>query len=273
MPWVGTIVHSGPFRQASPGIKSALPTIGKSIVRYLHAHTDTYVRSVEAPIHSQAGLVKQPVLKNNFSKVPNLPSPVISNVLNTELIEYDSVLRKHLVSGFQYGFRLGTLGEAPSLIWKNHKSATGNPVKVFEKLAKASLKKRIAGPFKNPPLENFTCSSLGLVPTSEYGKFRLIHDLSFPKSNSVNSNIPPENSVVQYDGIDTVIKLVKKFGRNCKLAKCDIEDAFRIVCVHPSDYHLLGFTWNHYFYYDRCLPMGTSSSRQIFENFPVPFNG
>ena len=45
MPWVGTIVHSGPFGQASPGIKSALPTIGKSIVRYLHAHTDTYVRS------------------------------------------------------------------------------------------------------------------------------------------------------------------------------------------------------------------------------------
>ena len=76
MPCVGTIVHSGPVGQASPGIKSALPTIGKSIVRYLHAHTGTYVRSVEAPIHSQAALVKQPVLKNNFSKLPNLPSPV-----------------------------------------------------------------------------------------------------------------------------------------------------------------------------------------------------
>ena len=60
-------------------------------------------------------------------------------------------------------------------------------------------------------------------------------------------------------------KLIKKFGRNCKLAKCDIEDAFRIVCVHPSDYHLFGFTWNHYFYYDRCLPMGASSSCHIFE--------
>jgi hypothetical protein len=61
------------------------------------------------------------------------------------------------------------------------------------------------------------------------------------------------------------------WGRNCKLAKCDIEDAFRIVCVHPSDYHLLGFTWNHYFYYDRCLPMGTSSSRQSFENVSCTF--
>jgi hypothetical protein len=34
-------------------------------VRYPHAHNDTYVRSVEAPTHYQAALVKQPVLKNN----------------------------------------------------------------------------------------------------------------------------------------------------------------------------------------------------------------
>jgi hypothetical protein len=51
IPWVGTIGHSGPFGQASPVKTSALPIIGKSIVMYLHAHTDTYVRSVGAPIH------------------------------------------------------------------------------------------------------------------------------------------------------------------------------------------------------------------------------
>jgi hypothetical protein len=48
---------------------------------------------------------------------------------------------------------------------------------------------------------------------------------------------------------------------------CDIEDAFRIIPIHPSDYYLLGFTWNNYFYFDRCLPMGASSSCQIFEKF------
>jgi hypothetical protein len=78
---------------------------------------------------------------------------------------------------------------------------------------KNHFKKRIAGPFNNPPLENSTCSPLGLVPISENGKFRLVHDLSFPKGNSVNSNILPKNSVVQCDGIDTAIKLAKKFGR------------------------------------------------------------
>jgi hypothetical protein len=88
------------------------------------------------------------------------------------------------------------------------KSALENPDKVLEKLAKESLKSRIAGPFKN-----FVCSPLGLVPKAVNGKFRLIHDLSYPKGNSVNSLIPPENSEVKYDCIDNVIKLVKYFGR------------------------------------------------------------
>jgi hypothetical protein len=37
--------------------------------------------------------------------------------------------------------------------------------------------------------------------------------------------------------------------------------------IHPSDHHLLGFTWNNCYYYDRCIPMGASSSCQIFESF------
>ena len=107
---------------------------------------------------------------------------------------------------------------------------------------------------------------MGLIPKSVPGKFRLIHDLSFPKNGecSVNSLIPLENSVVKYDGIDNVIKFVKYFGQNSLLSKCNIEDAFRIICVHPSDYPYLGFTWNLY-YFDRGLPMGASSSCQLFE--------
>ncbi|KAK3099735.1 hypothetical protein FSP39_008685 [Pinctada imbricata] len=49
------------------------------------------------------------------------------------------------------------------------------------------------------------------------------------------------------------------------MAKMDIEDGFRNIPLHPLDYHLLGFTWNDMYYFDRCLPMGASSSCQIFE--------
>ena len=83
---------------------------------------------------------------------------------------------------------------------KNHKFAIENPGKAYEKLAKESLLNRIAGPFKAPPLKNLVCSPLGLVPKNVPVKFRLIHDLSYPKGNSVNSLIPQENSTVKYDG-------------------------------------------------------------------------
>jgi hypothetical protein len=84
------------------------------------------------------------------------------------------------------------------------------------------------------------------------------------KGNSIISHIPPENSAVQYDSIYTVIKLIKHFGRHCLMGKCDIEDAFRLVILQII---MLGFTWNKLYYYDRCLPMGASSSCQIFESF------
>jgi hypothetical protein len=72
---------------------------------------------------------------------------------------------------------------------------------------------------------------------------------------------------VQYDSVDIVVNLVKHYGRFSQLAKCDIEDAFRNIPVHPSDYHLPGFIWNNIFHHDKCLPMGASSSCQIFESF------
>lgn len=71
---------------------------------------------------------------------------------------------------------------------------------------------------------------------------------------------PPENSKVSYDSIDKVVDLVQRFATGSLLAKTDIQDAFRIVPIHPEDYHLLGFSWYGKFYYDRCLPMGASSS-------------
>ena len=197
-----------------------------------------------------------------------MPTPLKPHVLEYELAGYDSNSTKYLVSGFRKGFKLGlATGTVQHSTAKNHKSASENKQEVYKKLAIESLKERIAGPFLNPPFQNLVCSPLGLIPKNIPGKFRLIHDLSFPKGNSINSHIPSENSAVQYDSIDTVIKLIKHFGRHCLMAKCDIEDAFRLVPIHPTDYHLLGFTWNNLYYYDRCLPMGASSSCQIFESF------
>ncbi|XP_062567617.1 uncharacterized protein LOC134229845 [Saccostrea cucullata] len=120
-----------------------------------------------------------------------------------------------------------------------------------------------AGNFNIPAVLN-TLSG-GVVPKKVEGQFRLIHDLSFPEDNSVNSQIPPKNSQVSYDSIDNIISLVRQFGSAALMAKCDIEDGFHNIPIHPEDYHLLGFKWENFFYYDKCLPMGASSSCKIFE--------
>ena len=125
---------------------------------------------------------------------------------------------------------------------------------------------RIAGPFKTLPFDNFVISPLGLVPKKETGKYRIIHDLSFSKSDSVNLFISDAEATVQYESLDDIVKIVKMYGQFSLIAKTDIEEAFRLLPMHPDDYHLLGFSLgNNAYYYDKCLPMGLKLSCSYFE--------
>ena len=51
------------------------------------------------------------------------------------------------------------------------------------------------------------------------------------------------------------------------MAKTDIKNAFRLLPIHPEDYGLLGLKWKGLYYYDKCMPMGCSSSCLTFETF------
>ena len=146
-------------------------------------------------------------------------------------------------------------------------SALENPLAVDVKLKKELDAQRLAGPFQSPPLSPFWVSPLGVVPKKVPVEFRLIHHLSFPKGSSVNDGIPPEHTNVYYATIDEAIKLIRSAGPGYFLAKTDIKNAFRIIPIHPSDYNLLGMQWRGLHYYDRCMPMGCSSSCLTFETF------
>ena len=86
----------------------------------------------------------------------------------------------------------------------------------------------------------FHISPLGLIPKKVPGEFRLILHLSFPEGRSIISHIPKIASGVHYANIDDAIRLVRRTGRGCKLAKTDIKNVFRLIPVSPSDYKLLG---------------------------------
>lgn len=99
------------------------------------------------------------------------------------------------------------------------------------------------------------------------GEFRLIHHLSYPEGNSINDHIPDHLCTVQYQSVDTAISLIQQLGPGALLAKTDIENAYKQVPIHPTDFELLGFQIGNDYYYDKTQPFGLSYSCNLFEKF------
>ena len=149
----------------------------------------------------------------------------------------------------------------------NHQSALQAATIVEQKLRHEISLGRVAGPFQEIPFPNFQSSPLGLVPKHDPGKSRLIHDLSFPKGDSINFYTSKEFTIVQYESLNRVVELVRSCGPRCLIAKADIQEAFQLIPIRPQDYPLLGFTWQGMFYHDKVLPMGSAVSCQTLEHF------
>ena len=62
----------------------------------------------------------------------------------------------------------------------------------------------------------------------------------------------------------TTLRSTMQLGLGSKLVTLDIKDAYRIVPVHPDDYHLLGVKRRGSTYVDRALPFGLPSAPKIF---------
>jgi hypothetical protein len=201
------------------------------------------------------------------AKPSPLPTPVKIQPLAKFLVGYQSDIVEFLISGFSHGFPLHFEGKRHSLASKNLTSALQNPQAVDKKLGQELAANRLAGPFLSPPFQTFCVSPLGLVLKKTPGDFRLIHHLSFPKGHSVSDGIASEDTCVQYATVADAIELIKRAGPGCFMSKTDIKSAFRIIPIQPSDHPLLGMKWRGFYYFDRCMPMGFSSSCKTFEIF------
>jgi hypothetical protein len=106
---------------------------------------------------------------------------------------------------------------------------------------------------------------MGLVPKPHHlNKFLLIVDLCAPAGASVNDGISSDLCSLRYATVDNAVSMIQELGRGARLAKIDLKDAYRIVPVHPADYHLLGTTWDGHTYLDRALPFGLRSAPKLF---------
>ena len=90
------------------------------------------------------------------------------------------------------------------------------------------------------------------------------HRSILPPGKSVNDGINPELTTLSYINIDQIAHKITQLGRGSQLSKMDIEEAYRIVPIHPDDRHLLGCQSDNQVYIDISLPFGLRSTPIIF---------
>ena len=180
----------------------------------------------------------------------------------------DEEFREYLLCGMVEGFRIGfDYTKECKSAKRNMLSAMQNPSVVGEYLAKEVALGRIVGPLEPGTLNirSVQVNRFGVIPKPHQpGRWRLIVDLSYPRDNSVNDGIEPELCSLSYASIDDAVEMVLKKGRGTRLAKIDLESAYRIVPVHPQDRLLLGMRWEGKVYLDTALPFGLRSAPKIF---------
>ena len=199
---------------------------------------------------------------------PRYHTPVQLDLLHPYLIAHpDQAYANYIAEGLKNGFRIGFSYQSalPTSRTANHPSCRARPTVVSERIAAELSAGRLLGPLPAALRPVVHISPMGLVPKPHQpGKFRLIVDLSTPRGKSVNDGIPGDLCSLRYASVDDAVAMVRSLGTGTLLTKIDIKDAYRLVPVHPDDYHLLGITWGGHVYVDRALPFGLCSAPKIF---------
>ena len=210
-------------------------------------------------------------------------TPVNVDELERLLVQtnYDKKETEFLVNGFRYGFDIGYKGPMNRKEFSdNIPLRVGNKKILWNKLMKEVKEKRVAGPFKENqiPFEHFIQSPIGLVPKGE-NKTRMIFHLSYNFSEkkgrgSVNYYTPKEDCSVKYNDIDiAVVNSLNINKRPLYYGKTDLSNAFRILPLSRNSWKWLLMKAEHpgtgetRYFFDKCLPFGSSISCSHFQRF------
>ncbi|MCP3928347.1 MAG: hypothetical protein GY705_04530, partial [Bacteroidetes bacterium] len=182
------------------------------------------------------------------------PSPLKAHVFKQYLQEYDKFEAALLLHDLEVGVRVPStlLFDANAPIVENHQSAKVNEESV-QKMITSNLEKGwIAGPFDNRP-DQLIVSPLASIPKKDTDARRVIHNLSFPYKNSVNSHIHHDFCEVQYETIDVCVNILSSLGKGAEIAKGDVENAFYTMKLSVEGYHFMGFVWKGQFFFQKTL--------------------
>lgn len=241
------------------------------------------VYNVNTSTYSYADTLPSRLNPNAKPFVPTLASPRSVRQLNPDAFRQglaghpDSDFVDRLVYNCTHGVTIGYTGPRAPRISHNWPSTYEHAQAVQASIEKDIRYGVTVGPFASPPFSNFVGSPMGAFFKKRSHKVRVIHDLSWPPNSSINDYIDIEDYRVHYMSVDDVVDQIRILGPNCQIAKLDLEDAFKHIPVHPSDWELLGYTWYYWdpasncvqpqYFFDRMIQFGARSSPSLFNEF------
>ena len=193
------------------------------------------------------------------SKLPVYTALKINRWEDLLLDYHDKILVDVLKYGWPINYRAS---QCPHSTMCNHPSALAFPDHVRHYIQTELSFGAIAAPFSTNPLHNpLVCSPLQTVSKRGSSKRRVVLDLSFPPTFSVNSGIPSNTYLdspfkLRLPGIDRLCEFILAKGRRCCVYKKDLQRAYRQFSIDREDYYLLGFT----FHFDTRCPFGLRTS-------------
>ena len=135
-------------------------------------------------------------------------------------------------------------------------------------LDKETLLGQVGAPLK-PLSPNMQCHPIGVIPKKDPRKWHTILHLSYPGEDSINFHIPKDEYSLHHVTVDKAISISKQLSPGAWISKGDIEETFRIIPVHPDEWHLLGMSCEGQYYYHKRLSMGIALAHTSLTSYQL----
>jgi hypothetical protein len=184
----------------------------------------------------------------------------------------DSQVKEYLISGFRQGFQTGiAYMPTDTLICPNNLSCRNDMGAAVDLIDYEVKHDYVIGPYTKPPFDIYRINPVTIAQGKYSMKKRLVVDLSAPHDSqeevSLNDLIDKDRFTLSYVKLDQAIWIIRQFGKNTVLIKTDIKDAFKLIPIHPSVWHLHGVKLLDSIYFFTKLVFGSRSSPKIFDTF------
>lgn len=152
--------------------------------------------------------------------------------------ENDINLRNYLEYGVTHGFLIvDEAGDVCPYERSNYSSALqGDAFQAIDKIVHDELSK---GKYRISKDKPFCVHSVGAVP-KKGGKWRPITDCKRPEGASINSHMESTYHPFCFTSVDNVIEMIQP---DDYMASVDIQNAYRSIMVHPSQWCYQGIRW------------------------------